>query len=189
MYDFSESLANADPIGNTHSIQSGTSGPIWCTKCEILSMSPLHFFHWFFFFLCSQLNAQLNPGCPPSICNDNDTQTVIHIKADAEHDTLHYIWDFRKQPSVLVALTEPNTTMNIKWEGFLNDSPSVLEFSKKPKYTMSFVLTKVRVCVCVCIAMGRWCACVTQIARNQVNTIALLLHWLIERLATVDYLL
>lgn len=155
------------------------SDPIWCIECEILSKSRIKKIPRFF----SQLNARLNPGCPPTICNDDDgkhNQTVIHIEADAEYDTLHYIWDFRKQPSVLVALTKPNTTMNIKWERFLNDSPSVLEFSNEPTYTMSFVLTKVSVCDDGAVV------CVRHANRPKSSTTGPVFYWLIRRLATAD---
>lgn len=154
-------------------------GPIYDIFSHIdYHIDTVHEYIFVFYWFCTQLNAHLNPGCPPTICNGdddnwNETQTVIHIKADGEHDTLHYIWDFRKQPSVLVALTESNTTMNIKWEQFVNDAPSVLEFSNKPKYTMSFVLSKVS----VRCTNGRRCACVTQVFRKQVTPKLHTIYW------------
>lgn len=85
----------------------------------------------------------MNPGCPLDICNeDDDTKTLIHVKADGDNDTLHYIWDFNRQPTVLVALTERNSNLTIKWNQISKDAGTVT-FSSKPKYTMSFVLTKV----------------------------------------------
>lgn len=95
------------------------------------------------------MKAELNPECPPKICKnsengDDETKTLVHITADGENDTLHYIWDFTRQPSVLVALTEHNTNISIKWNQLLTDA-NVLTFSKTPKYTMSFVLTKVSI--------------------------------------------
>lgn len=92
------------------------------------------------------MSAQLNPGCPN--CKDENgdeinTTTVIHIQADGESDTLHYIWDLRHTPSVLVALTALNTNVTIEWENFNNDTPNSVSFSNKPIYTTTFLFTKV----------------------------------------------
>lgn len=84
----------------------------------------------------------MNPGCPSDNCNNDELITLIHVRADGDNDTLHYIWDFNRQPSILVALTELNTNVTIKWDQFSNDA-NLLTFSNKPKYTMSFILTKV----------------------------------------------
>lgn len=106
---------------------------------------------WLFFFssLFYQLTAQLNPNCPSSICdndnkneNDSNETTLIHVKAEGENDTLHYIWDLSRQPSVLVALCDRNTNITIKWNKTLKNADAI-EFTTKPMYTMSFVLTKV----------------------------------------------
>lgn len=97
--------------------------------------------------LFSQLKTFLNPGCPSTICKsgpEHDAKTLIHIKADGENDSLHYVWDFvNGQPTVLVALTELNTNVAINWDQLTNKTPNVLTFSTVPKYTMSFILTKV----------------------------------------------
>ncbi|XP_031636232.1 glycosylated lysosomal membrane protein B-like [Contarinia nasturtii] len=91
------------------------------------------------------LSAELNPNCPESICetkNENNATTLIHVRADGENDTLHYIWDLSRQPSVLVALCERDTNVTINWNETFMDVKTV-QFTIKPKYTMSFVLTKV----------------------------------------------
>lgn len=98
------------------------------------------------FFFLNQLSAELNPNCPPSICENkevNEEITLIHVQAVGDNDTLHYIWDLTRQPSILVALCDRNTTANVHWNKSLNGLINAVEFSSKPKYTMSFVLTKV----------------------------------------------
>lgn len=94
----------------------------------------------------------MNPGCPIYICRDINgddfkNTTVIHVKADGPSNSLHYIWDLRANhtPSVLVALTELNTSLIIEWESFLNsvDTPNTVAFSNEPVYTMTFLFTKV----------------------------------------------
>lgn len=72
----------------------------------------------------------------------NEGQTVVHVRAIGDNDTLHYIWDLNRQPSVLVALTELDVNVTIDWDSLSKDV-SRLTFSTKPKYTMSFILTKV----------------------------------------------
>lgn len=72
----------------------------------------------------------------------NNKTTLIHVQADGENDTLHYIWDLTRQPTILVALCEKNTNVTIDWDKTLKDAGTV-NFTSKPKYTMSFVLTKV----------------------------------------------
>lgn len=72
----------------------------------------------------------------------NNKTTLIHVQADGDNDTLHYIWDLTRQPTILVALCEKNTNVTIEWTKTLRDADSV-KFSTKPKYSMAFVLTKV----------------------------------------------
>lgn len=85
-----------------------------------------------------QLETSLNPNWD---IND-DSRTLFYVKANGQHDTLHYIWNFNRQPSVLVALTQLNANVSFKWNHQTKDTEQ-LTFSEKPKYTMSFVLTKV----------------------------------------------
>lgn len=75
--------------------------------------------------------------------------TLLHVQATGENDTLHYIWDLNRQPSVLVALCDRNTNVTFNWPATLQDAVKI-EFSPSPKYTMSFVLTKVSFFVFVC---------------------------------------
>lgn len=74
--------------------------------------------------------------------DSNNKTTLIHVQADGDNDTLHYIWDLTRQPTILVALCEKNTNVTIEWKKTLKDAGTI-KFSTKPKYTMSFVLTKV----------------------------------------------
>lgn len=73
----------------------------------------------------------------------NET-TLVHVKADGDNDTLHYVWDFTQQPTILIALCDKNTSVTFNWTTNTLVSLDKIEFSPKPIYTMSFVLTKVR---------------------------------------------
>lgn len=72
----------------------------------------------------------------------NNRTTLIHVKADGDNDTLHYIWDLTRQPTILVVLCEKNTTVTMNWT-MTPISLDTIVFSPEPKYTMSFALTKV----------------------------------------------
>lgn len=88
----------------------------------------------------------MNPNCPKSICeneNDDENITLIHVQADGDNDTLHYIWDFsNRPPTVLVTLCERNTNVTIVWNERFKDVDDI-HFIPKPKYMMAFLLTKV----------------------------------------------
>lgn len=91
----------------------------------------------------------MNPNFPmDELENENlfNKSTLVHVKADGDNDTLHYIWDLTQQPTILVALCVKNTSVAINWTNSTPISLDKIEFSPKPKYTMSFVLTKVRHC-------------------------------------------
>lgn len=85
-----------------------------------------------------QLETSLNPNWDIH----DDARTLFYVKANGDNDTLHYIWNLNRQPSVLVALTQLNANVTFKWNQQTKDTEQ-LTFSEKPKYTMSFVLTKV----------------------------------------------
>ena len=92
------------------------------------------------------MDAQLNPGCPPEIClnnNDPNAITVVHISSDGRNDTLHYVWDFTGKPSILIALTPLNTNLTINWKNFMDDEENSIEFSTKPIYTSTAVMNRV----------------------------------------------
>ncbi|KAG5669157.1 hypothetical protein PVAND_017052 [Polypedilum vanderplanki] len=86
-----------------------------------------------------KLEAYKNPKC-------NDTETVkcdnfafVHIVAESELDTIHYLWNFQGKISTLIAKTSKNSTLNINWEKFDGISKSV-NFSIKPDYIYSSVI-------------------------------------------------
>lgn len=69
--------------------------------------------------------------------------TTLHLGADGPNDTLHYLWDFIGNPSVLLALTPPSTSLNISWEDYLTRGDKSLHFSEKPVYTFGVIINKV----------------------------------------------
>lgn len=92
-----------------------------------------------------QLSARLNPDCPEDICTpDGNALTLIHIRADSDLDTIHYVWDFTGKPTILVALTRKNASLKINWNDFMDAKPSSVQFSETPIYTFMTVINRVR---------------------------------------------
>lgn len=90
------------------------------------------------------LTAFLNPGCPEDICSgDSAGITLIHIRADSAEDTIHYVWDFTGKPTILVALTKKNATLDIHWDDFFAARPQSVKFSEQPKYTFMTVINRI----------------------------------------------
>ncbi|XP_058453453.1 glycosylated lysosomal membrane protein-like [Malaya genurostris] len=91
-----------------------------------------------------KLIAELNPGCPEKICTANNSGvTLIHIRAESATDTIHYVWDFTQKPTILVALTEKNASLNIDWEAFRSRKPESVKFSKPTKYVFMTVINRI----------------------------------------------
>ena len=83
----------------------------------------------------------INPGCGTK-CEDNKN-VIIHVKADGPNDTLHHIWDFTKNPIIILALSPLNTELLINWTSFKNYEEGAIKFSAPLLYTFSFMLDKV----------------------------------------------
>lgn len=83
----------------------------------------------------------MNPDCG-ALCKDTNL-TTVHLRADGPNDTLHYLWDFRGNPSVLLALTSPAASLNISWEDFLARRNNSITFSEEPVYTFGVVINKI----------------------------------------------
>ncbi|XP_075979460.1 glycosylated lysosomal membrane protein B-like [Anticarsia gemmatalis] len=83
-----------------------------------------------------QIISKLNPGC---LDCDNST-TLVYIKADGSHDTIHQIWDFTKGlPTVIYTIASLNSTMSIHWNGM---APDKFELSEAPIYSFATTIDK-----------------------------------------------
>ncbi|XP_043589291.1 glycosylated lysosomal membrane protein-like isoform X1 [Bombus pyrosoma] len=92
---------------------------------------------------CTQrtLRSWLNHDCG-TICKDRNL-TTVYLRADGPNDTLHYLWDFDGNPSVLLALTSRSATMNISWKDFLLKRKDSVTFTEEPIYTFGVVFNKI----------------------------------------------
>ncbi|XP_053972558.1 glycosylated lysosomal membrane protein-like [Hylaeus volcanicus] len=87
------------------------------------------------------LRSSLNPDCG-SLCKDRNL-TTVYLRADGPNDTLHYLWDFGGNPSILLALTSPSASINISWEDFIARKKNSIMFTEKPVYTFGIVINKI----------------------------------------------
>ncbi|XP_034184401.2 glycosylated lysosomal membrane protein [Osmia lignaria lignaria] len=92
---------------------------------------------------CTQrtLRSWVNPDCG-STCNEINS-TTVYLRADGPNDTLHYLWDFDGNPSVLLALTSPTGFLNISWDDFLMNKKNSVTFTEKPIYSFGVVINKI----------------------------------------------
>lgn len=89
-----------------------------------------------------QLNLTINPGCPDTICGGTNKNlvTVVHITAKSKADCIHNVWSFVGKPSVLIAVSDLNSTLTIDWNRFYNDSDNVKSISIDPEPTAAFIV-------------------------------------------------
>jgi Lysosomal transcription factor, NCU-G1 len=90
------------------------------------------------------LSVQLNPGCEsqldPTQCEDI---SFVHIEAESANNTLHYIWDFTGSPSLFLAKTNKNTSLNVDWNSFIEGKENSVNFSSSPDFVFSAVIHKI----------------------------------------------
>jgi hypothetical protein len=82
-----------------------------------------------------------NPGCEyPVDCN---LVKVGYVKAEGPNDTLHYLWDFTRKPSILVAAAPAASNLTISWDQFEGESNKSIMFSEEPVYSFGIILDRV----------------------------------------------
>ncbi|XP_008557620.1 glycosylated lysosomal membrane protein [Microplitis demolitor] len=87
------------------------------------------------------LKYELNPGCG-KVCDERNS-TTFHLRAEGSNDTLHYLWDFVGNPSVLLAVTSKTAKLNIDWDKYLTRQPKSLNFTEDPFYTFGVTIQKI----------------------------------------------
>jgi len=68
---------------------------------------------------------------------------LTYIRADGEDDTIHFLIDITRIPSLAIIKTSKDAVIQANYTGFLYDSK--IEFTKPPLSTYSTVFNKVRV--------------------------------------------
>ncbi|KAK0182740.1 hypothetical protein PV327_000842 [Microctonus hyperodae] len=87
------------------------------------------------------LKYAINPQC--GILCEKKNSTTFYLRADGSNDTLHYLWDFIGNPSLLLAVTSPSTELKIDWESYLSHQPNSIRFTELPTYTFGLIIGKI----------------------------------------------
>ncbi|XP_059062089.1 glycosylated lysosomal membrane protein A-like [Achroia grisella] len=83
-----------------------------------------------------KITSLLNPGCIH--CSEYDT--LLYIRADGSHDSVHQVWDFtRHTPTVLFLISSLNLTMDVVWD----DNKPSFKLSEEPKYSFAIAIDKI----------------------------------------------
>ncbi|XP_070500879.1 glycosylated lysosomal membrane protein B-like [Chironomus tepperi] len=91
------------------------------------------------------LKVESNPGCADQINQTLcENYILVHVTADSNTggNTLHYLFDLIGKPSVLIAKTPVNTSLNINWTQ-ISDNSNCVKFSNDPEYVVSTVIDKI----------------------------------------------
>lgn len=88
------------------------------------------------------LSMQLNPGCSTQLDSTQceESITFVHIQAESSDNTLHYLWDFTGIPSLMLARTDPNTSLIIDWNNFITGRPGSVVLSSDPSFVFASVI-------------------------------------------------
>lgn len=97
------------------------------------------------YFTTFQIHHEVNFGCG-DICK-NYSITLGHISAKGPSDTLHYVWDFTRNPSILLAVTSPTANLSINWDKYMFNLIEAVRFTEEPKYTMGIAVKRVRLII------------------------------------------
>lgn len=86
------------------------------------------------------MHAEFNPGCL-KFDHCSSVSKLLYIRADGDNDTVHYLFDFTKKPSLVVVTTANDTNILVRYnETELNDT---IKFTNAPFYTFASVFNKV----------------------------------------------
>lgn len=86
-----------------------------------------------------KLSVTLNPGCE-SGCDDI---IFIHVEAKSDENKIHYLWDLTGSPSLFLAKTDINGTLEIKWSDFMSGETNSIKFSSQPDFIFSSVIKNI----------------------------------------------
>jgi hypothetical protein len=91
------------------------------------------------------LKVESNPDCLNQINKTLCEQYIlVHVTADSNTggSTLHYLFDLIGKPSVLIAKTPKDTSLNVNWT-LISGNSNCVKFSKDPEYVFSTVIDNI----------------------------------------------
>ena len=89
-----------------------------------------------------EIETIINPGCEGHYQSCDDL-TLIHVKAEAKDDTLHYLWDFTGVPGIMLAKTSKESNLTIQWDKLMAGDIEAVSFTKSPSYVFAMVINKI----------------------------------------------
>jgi len=82
------------------------------------------------------LYAEFNPGCVMADHCSNITK-LVYIRSDGDNDTVHFVFDFTRKPSLVVLTTARDAMLQVNYK--LEEEDYSINFTKTPKYTFASV--------------------------------------------------
>ncbi|OXU26891.1 hypothetical protein TSAR_015188 [Trichomalopsis sarcophagae] len=87
------------------------------------------------------LEYAFNEDCK-ELCKHTKVR-IAHVRAVGPNDTLHYLWDFTENPTILIAVTSHTAKLQIDWKKYLSRTPNSLDFTEKPLYTFGVAIERI----------------------------------------------
>ncbi|XP_013183880.2 glycosylated lysosomal membrane protein B [Amyelois transitella] len=83
-----------------------------------------------------KISSQRNPNC-----GNCTSGTLLYVRADGSHDTVHQLWDFTHGiPTIIFIISGLNATVNMTWD---DKSPRKIWITEQPKYSFAIAIDKV----------------------------------------------
>ncbi|XP_014213346.1 glycosylated lysosomal membrane protein B-like [Copidosoma floridanum] len=86
------------------------------------------------------LDYTFNEGCK-DLCKNSKVK-LGHVRATGSNDTLHYIWDFTRNPTIFIAVTSTTAKLVVDWNKYVSRLPHAVKFTEKPMYTFGIVIER-----------------------------------------------
>lgn len=89
------------------------------------------------------LKPEVNPGCAASgsrICNSSK---LIYVRGDNHNTSIHYVWDFNRKPTFLMALTPLTVNMSVNWSKFEHYESNSITFTAPATYIFGVILDQI----------------------------------------------
>ncbi|XP_047996046.1 glycosylated lysosomal membrane protein A-like [Leguminivora glycinivorella] len=84
-----------------------------------------------------KITSTINPDC--DACSSNTT--LVYIKAEGSHDTLHQLWDFTQgTPTVIYTVAGVNSSLQVEWQ---HDKPVKFNMSEDPIYSFAMAISDI----------------------------------------------
>ncbi|XP_076058836.1 glycosylated lysosomal membrane protein-like [Oratosquilla oratoria] len=84
-----------------------------------------------------KVSLSINPGC-----EEYDYPHLVQVKAEGSNDTIIHLWSIWGSPVFLVAKAQPNATVTVQCEDFIDFKPKSVVIDPEPDYVFGIVFTQ-----------------------------------------------